>query len=114
MEQANTGAAQYQWPPLEGNPDIFMNYLEKGGFDLSKYAFNEIYGFEEDLLAFVPQPRFGVIICAERLKKSEDKERGDPSVECDFYTDQSGTLDNACGIIAALHVIYNNGDKVTL
>ena len=116
MVEANTGAAQYQWPPLEGNPDIFMNYLSKGGFDSSKFAFNEIFGFEQDLLAFVPQPRYGVIICAERLKKAEDKERGDPAVECDFYMDQSGTLDNACGIIAALHVIYNNlgDDKITL
>ena len=44
----------FNWPPLEGNPEIFSDYMAKGGLDASKYAFNEIFGFEEDLLAFVP------------------------------------------------------------
>ena len=50
-----------------------MDYMAKSGLDREKYAFNEIFGFEEDLLCMVPAPRYGVIICAERLKKSEDK-----------------------------------------
>ena len=81
----NLESAQYEWPPLEGNPEIFQEYLAKGGFDGTKYAFNDIFGFEEELLAFIPQPRYGVIICVERLKIAEDLERGDPAVECDFY-----------------------------
>ena len=73
VEQTNT-AQPFHWPPLEGNAEIFTEYMVKGGLDGSKFAFNEIFGFEEDLLAFIPTPRYGVIICAERLKKAEDKE----------------------------------------
>ena len=116
MVEETKEAQPFHWPPLEGNAEIFTEYMVKGGLDGSKFAFNEIFGFEEDLLAFIPAPRYGVIICAERLKKAEDKERGDLAVEKDFYMDQSGTLDNACGVIACLHLIYNNlgADKIVL
>ena len=41
---------------------------------------------------------------------------GDLAVANEFYMDQTNVLDNACGIIACLHVIYNNlGDtKIVL
>jgi len=88
----------------------------KGGLDGSKFQFSEIFGFEAELMAMVPTPRYGVIVCAERLKKQEDKARGDLAVVNDYYMDQSGTLDNACGVIACLHLIYNNlgTDKIVL
>ena len=106
----------FNWPPLEGNPEIFTEYMGKGGLDISKIAFNEIFGFEEDLLCMIPTPRYGVIICAERLKKAEDKAKGDLAIESEFYMDQTETLDNACGVIACLHLIYNNlgDDKIVL
>ena len=47
---------------------------------MTKVAFNEIYGFEDELLGMIPSPRYGVIVCAERLKKQEDKLQGDLSV----------------------------------
>ena len=72
------------------------------------WTFGEIYGFDEDLLSFVPQPCLAVIINAEFLKKQEDRQRGDPAVANDYYMKQSGTLDNACGIIACIHAILNN------
>ena len=50
-----------------------------------QWAFSEIYGFEEDLLAMVPQPVVAVIIAAQRLKKPEDKELGSVDTEVDFY-----------------------------
>merc|ERR1712136_344460 len=37
-----------------------------------------------------------------------DKAKGDRSVPCDYYMKQTPTLDNACGVIACLHAIYNN------
>ena len=57
-----------------------------------------------------------MIINAERLKKAEDKEKGSLDVESAYYMDQSGTLDNACGIIACVHAILNNlgDDKIKL
>ena len=97
----------FNWPPLESNPEIFGNYMRAAGLP-EKWTFGEIYGFEEDLLSFVPQPCLAVIINAEFLKKQEDRQRGDPAVANDYYMKQSGTLDNACGIIACIHAILNN------
>ena len=40
---------------------------------------NEVFGFDEDCLSFVPQPTLAVIATFERLHKGEDKQKGDPS-----------------------------------
>ena len=98
---------QFHWPPLESNPDIFEQYCSKLGLP-DVWGFGEIYGFDEDLLAMVPQPVMAVIINSERLKKTEDKEKGSADTKAHFYMKQSGTLDNACGIIACIHAILNN------
>jgi len=105
----------FHWPPLESNPEIFTEYMAQLGLP-DAWGFGEIFGFEEDLLAFVPKPVLAVIINMERLKKSEDKEKGSLDVKADFYMDQTGTLDNACGVIACLHAIFNNlsADKIDL
>jgi len=52
----------------------------------------------------------------ERLKKEEDKALGsaDNNGLVNYYMKQSGTLDNACGIIACLHAALNNLDKIEL
>ena len=49
-----------------------------------------------------------VVANVERLKKQDDKSRGDPAVASPWYMKQSGRLDNACGVIACLHAVYNN------
>eukprot|EP00354_Favella_ehrenbergii_P011262 CAMPEP_0170455272 /NCGR_PEP_ID=MMETSP0123-20130129/3292_1 /TAXON_ID=182087 /ORGANISM="Favella ehrenbergii, Strain Fehren 1" /LENGTH=121 /DNA_ID=CAMNT_0010718355 /DNA_START=36 /DNA_END=401 /DNA_ORIENTATION=- len=97
----------FNWPPLESNPDIFANYMHSAGLP-ARWTFGEIYGFEEDLLAFIPQPCLAVIINAEFLKKQEDRARGDLAVANDYYMKQTGVLDNACGVIACIHAILNN------
>ena len=73
-----------------------------------QWAFGEIYGFEEDLLAFVPQPVLAVILCAQFLKKAEDRARGDTAVANNYYMKQTHVLDNACGVIACIHAVLNN------
>ena len=92
---------------MESSPEIFTQYMQKMGLP-EQWAFSELYGFEEDLLAMIPQPVIAVIIAAQRLKKTEDKELGSPDTEAEFYMHQTGKLDNACGVIACLHAIYNN------
>ena len=44
------------------------------------WTFGEIYGFEEDLLAFIPTPVKAVIINAEVLNKQTDRAKGDRAV----------------------------------
>jgi len=72
-----------------------------------------VFGLDEELLAWVPQPCVAVIANVERLKKAEDKKLGDADLQgSHFYMKQTNVLDNACGVIACLHAIYNNQDKI--
>eukprot|EP00929_Paragymnodinium_shiwhaense_P115316 TRINITY_DN84080_c0_g1_i1.p1 TRINITY_DN84080_c0_g1~~TRINITY_DN84080_c0_g1_i1.p1 ORF type:complete len:245 (+),score=74.94 TRINITY_DN84080_c0_g1_i1:35-769(+) len=101
------GDTTFNWPPLESNPEIFTDYMRKCGLPAA-WGFGEVFGFDEELLAFIPQPVLGVVVNMERLKKAEDKERGSEGVEVDYYMKQTDVLDNACGVIACIHAIANN------
>ena len=46
---------QFEWPPLESNPEIFTNYMRDIGMS-KDWAIGEVFGFDEELLAFLPQP----------------------------------------------------------
>mmetsp|Transcript_34208 Transcript_34208/g.74577 ORF Transcript_34208/g.74577 Transcript_34208/m.74577 type:complete len:227 (-) Transcript_34208:16-696(-) len=107
--------ADFNWPPLESNPEVFSKYMHTLGMS-SQWAVGEVFGFDEDLLAFLPQPIVGVIVAVERLLKTEDKDRGsaDNNGIVPYYMKQTGELDNACGIIACLHTCLNNLDKIDL
>jgi len=116
----------FDWPPLESNPQVFTEYLHVIGLS-PNYEIGEVFGFDEELLAFIPQPIYGIIVALERLPKKkktkEEKINNDNSVITEsnssssntknvkFFMRQSGTLDNACGIIACLHAILNNDNN---
>ncbi|KAL7546119.1 hypothetical protein ACHAWF_009452 [Thalassiosira exigua] len=102
---------KFSWPPLESNPEVFTTYLQSIGLPTT-FSIGEVFGFDEDLLAFIPQPVLGIIVCYERLiAKSEyrDQDKGseDDYDKVAFYMHQSKVLDNACGIIACLHAVFN-------
>ena len=103
----------FKWPPLESNPEVFSDYMHQVGLP-STWAVQECFGLDDDCLSFVPQPTIAVIANIERQNKSEDKAEGDTSVDINFYMKQTGELDNACGVIACIHSILNNLDKVQL
>lgn len=115
-EAAQEQEPKFHWPPLESNPDIMTEYMHKIGVAAESEVIGEVYGFDEDLLAFVPQPIHGIIVAFERLKKAADKAKGSAEHEAlvNFYMDQSGTLDNACGVIAVLHAVLNNQDAIPI
>ena len=106
---------EFNWPPLESNPEIFTNYMHRLGMK-NAHAIGEVFGFDEELLAFLPQPILGVIVAVQRLKKEEDKENGSEEncSKVHYYMKQTDVLDNACGIIACLHSCLNNLDPVEL
>lgn len=106
----------FSWPPLESNPQVFTDYLRTIGLS-PNYEIGEVIGFDEELLNFVPQPLYGIIVAFERTFEGRKKkeEEGKMSVDSSsktkdvkYFMRQSGTLDNACGIIACLHAILNN------
>jgi len=106
---------EFNWPPLESNPEIFTKYMHQIGLPES-WAIGEVFGFDEDLLAFLPQPIIGVIVAVERLKKHEAIQCGsvENNSKVPFYMKQTGELDNACGIIACIHATLNNLDQIQL
>mmetsp|Transcript_2748 Transcript_2748/g.4702 ORF Transcript_2748/g.4702 Transcript_2748/m.4702 type:complete len:211 (-) Transcript_2748:143-775(-) len=107
--------ADFHWPPLESNPEVFTSYLQRVGMS-KEWAVGEVFGFDEELLSFLPQPIIGVIVALQRLKKESDVELGSEANNdlVPFYMKQTGTLDNACGVIACLHVTLNKLDQVNL
>lgn len=106
--------ATFNWPPLESNPEVFTSYMHGLGMS-SQWSIGEVFGFDEDLLAFLPQPIVGVIVAVENLKRSDDRVRGSEDSEVvSYYMKQTSELDNACGIIACLHACLNNTDKIDL
>jgi len=119
MSSESTPAAAgsiFRWPPLESNPEIFEDYLHQLGLPRT-WGFSELYGFDEDLLSFVPQPVLAVIVNFERLREDEPitTEVVDPSSSVvSYYMKQTPVLDNACGIIACLHAIFNNMERISL
>lgn len=104
----------FHWPPLESNPEVFTNYMHNIGMS-SDWSVGEVFGFDEDLLAFLPPTIVGVIVAVEILKRDEDRVRGvaDASL-VPYYMKQTGELDNACGIIACLHACLNKTDLIQL
>ena len=110
-EDSSSETKKFSWPPLESNPEVFTTYLHSIGLSPT-FSIGEVYGFDEELLAFLPQPILGIIVCYERLlPKSEIREEDKGSKEnydqVSFYMHQSKVLDNACGIIACLHAVFN-------
>jgi ubiquitin carboxyl-terminal hydrolase L3 len=106
MTETEEDEKKFQWPPLESNPEIFTEYMHKIGLSPS-FAIGEVFGFDDDLLAFLPQPIYGIIVAFERLMNDRDKGRAEDVSKVPFYMDQTGSLDNACGIIACLHASLN-------
>ena len=108
-------AEKFAWPPLESSPEVFTEYMHKIGLP-NNYAIGEVYGFDEDLLAFLPQPIHATIICCERRNKTQDKQRGSESNvnQVQYFMKQTGTLDNACGIIACIHATLNSNADLEL
>jgi ubiquitin carboxyl-terminal hydrolase L3 len=52
------------WVPLEANPEVLDSYAAKlGALDIpSVFRFADVFGLEDDLLAFIPQPVLGVLL----------------------------------------------------
>lgn len=101
---------KFEWPPLESNPEVFSEYMHRIGLSPA-FCIGEVFGFDEDLLAFLPQPIYGVIVAYQRLVNDRDKGESignnNNNTPVQFYMDQTGSLDNACGIIACLHATLN-------
>ena len=105
-----------KWPPLESDPAIFNGYFSSIGKKPDVY-FKELLSLV-DISAFmsISGPLLGVILNFSREEKTkeekeklkeEEKNKYPQIKEVPYFMKQTHQLDNACGLIAALHVFGN-------
>ena len=92
---------------------MFTEYLQNIGLP-GDWVVGELFGFDDDCLGFVPKPVIAVIATFERLHKGEEQKDSGAAPEVSYYMKQTHVLDNACGVIACIHSVLNNLDKLTL
>lgn len=112
------------WLPLESSPDVFNLYGRQTAALPLGWEFVDVLGFDEDLLSpeLVPRPVVGCIFLfptSERIygdRASQKKELmasagndDDAVMSGIFHIEQVKGFGNACGTIAATHLLLNTG-----
>ena len=102
------------WLPLESNPDVINDYVQKMGLDVSKISFHDVMSTEEWALGMIPRPVLAVIMLFPIKPSTEEHRREETerirtngqicSEQC-YYMKQ--TVGNACGTVGILHALGN-------
>lgn len=50
------------WTPLEANPAVFTAFARRLGLPPTSARFVDVYGLDEELLGFVPQPVYALLL----------------------------------------------------
>jgi ubiquitin carboxyl-terminal hydrolase L3 len=106
-----------QWLPLESNPDVMGEYVHALGVPRS-WCWSDVYGFDAELLAMVPQPVKAVVLlfpiseASERRKQEQEAHVAAPVSERVYFMTQ--TVGNACGTVGILHALCNQADELQL
>ncbi|CAO3593839.1 unnamed protein product [Absidia cylindrospora] len=106
-----------KWLPLEANPEVWTKIIHDHGVD-PKWSYTNVYGFDPELLAMVPQPVKAVIFlfpiteAYEKYRLEQEQRILDqhPNVvaETQHVHFFKQTISNACGMIGLLHSLANN------
>lgn len=113
-------SSKKKWLPIENNCYLLNKYVNGLGMDPS-YQYTDVFGFDEELLNFIPQPVLAVMLCypitneneKKRKEETEEIEKNGQQISKDiYYMDQ--TIGNACGTIGIIHSILNNLDRLKL
>ena len=104
------------WHALESDPDLWRIYMEKLGVDMNSLEFVEVYSLEEE---FPPEesifcfiflyPDSGSSSNTSNFNLNLIQETNDENI---WKIKQVEELDSCCCLIALLHCIGNNLDKI--
>jgi ubiquitin carboxyl-terminal hydrolase L3 len=102
------------WFPLESNPEIMTDYMEKLGLNTDVYSFHDVFSTEDWALEMIPRPVLSVLLLFPISPQSENHAEAEAnSIIRDGQKVSSSvhfmkqTISNACGTIALLHCISN-------
>jgi len=107
---------KFNWAPLESDPAIFTEYFHKMGLPENVF-FNELYTIDYKEVQPIEGEVLSVIINYERNKENpyiRKQENFEDYQKVPFYMEQTEELDYACGLIAGMHAIGNNLEKINL
>jgi len=103
-----------KWFPLESNPELINEYIQKLGFDTSLYEFCDVYSTEDWALAMIPRPVAAVLLLyplTDKITKQPTKDGDSGNIATDAMQDQvwfmHQRIGNACGTIGLLHATMN-------
>ncbi|KAM0753067.1 peptidase C12, ubiquitin carboxyl-terminal hydrolase 1 [Meredithblackwellia eburnea MCA 4105] len=108
---------EMRWLALESNPTSFNAWSKSLGLDVAQFSFQDCYGLDDELLAWVKTPVKAVLMLFpitegyEKARKAADGQIKDSEPET-----LSGvlwfpqTIANACGTFALLHALGNVTD----
>jgi len=110
---------QGNWLPLESNPELLNKFAARMGMPKG-FSWNDVWGFEDMLLAMVPQPVIACVLLFPSCKEINDYKRkqadslDEKSSDLDdlFYITQHDQIGNACGTIALCHALANSSSLV--
>lgn len=98
-----------KWFPLESNPQLINNYIQKLGFDTSLYEFCDVFSTDDWAIEMIPQPVVAVIMLYPLSEKQRAFEKDDNipdgTLEDVWFIKQR--IGNACGTIGLLHSLLN-------
>ena len=108
------------WLPLESNPDVFTSFARKVGLP-EPWQFVDIFGLDPEMLGMIPGPVAAVIVlfpCTERiyaaraaedraLRAQQARDGVSAAAAAAYHLEQVASFGNACGTIAAVHVLAN-------
>ncbi|KNC45967.1 ubiquitin carboxyl-terminal esterase L3 [Thecamonas trahens ATCC 50062] len=121
MSAATPTDARDRWKAVESNPEVFTNFAANLGVPEGKCMFSDIWGLDDDMLAFLPQPVMAVLLCRPSGLNKVDRPDpesvyGDDGAPADppFYMTQIDELGNACGTIAMVHALANTVSALDL
>ncbi|KAJ4461643.1 putative Ubiquitin carboxyl-terminal hydrolase isozyme L3 [Paratrimastix pyriformis] len=102
-----------RWLPLESNPDVVNAFLHPLGLP-QQYNVVDVFGFDPEMLAFVPRPVLAVFLLFPYTDADEAAAPAQDAHPADslFFMKQRPGIGNACGTIAALHALGNTQDKI--
>ncbi|KAL6073504.1 Ubiquitin carboxyl-terminal hydrolase isozyme L3 [Balamuthia mandrillaris] len=107
------------WIPLESNPEILTEFIHRLGVS-EQWAFSDCYGFDDELLAMVPQPCIGLLFLFPsskmKTKKEEEAkriaEKGQTVSDNLYFMKQ--LVGNQCGTVGVIHAVLNALGQISL